>query len=87
MSQTNISFENLWHGSATDPASYVFAFYGAFWAYGGYDNVGNIVEEIKQPLKRNVPLAVISALLLVIAIYVLSKFYLDYLKRIFKVYQ
>jgi amino acid transporter len=50
----------------------VLAFYAAFWAYGGYDNVGNIVEEIAQPLRRNVPLSVISALLLVIAIYVLS---------------
>ncbi len=34
-------------------------------AYGGYDNVGNIVEEITHPLKRNVPLSVISALLMV----------------------
>ena len=74
MSQANISYDSLWNGSATDPASYVFAFYGAFWAFGGYDNVGNIVEEMKQPLKRNVPLAVISALLIVIAVYLLSRF-------------
>ena len=52
----------------------MFAFYAAFWAYGGYDNVGNIVEEIKQPLRRNVPISVITALVLVIAIYVLGKF-------------
>ena len=51
----------------------MFAFYAAFWAYGGYDNVGNIVEEIKEPLRRNVPISVISALVLVIAVYVLGK--------------
>ena len=68
----NISYENLWQDTSTNPASYVFAFYGAFWAYGGYDTVGNIVEEIKQPLKRNVPLSVTSSIVVVIAIYVLS---------------
>jgi hypothetical protein len=67
----NISYENLWHDTATNPASYVFAFYGAFWAYGGFDAVGFIVEEITQPIKRNIPLSVTFSIVVVIAIYVL----------------
>jgi amino acid transporter len=68
----NISYENLWHDTATNPASYVFAFYGAFWAYSGFDGVGFIVEEITQPLKRNITLSVTFSIVVVIAIYVLS---------------
>lgn len=72
-SRENLSFGNMWEGTSTDAAGYVFAFYGAFWAFSGYANVGNIIEEIQKPLKKNVSLAVILALCGVICVYLLGK--------------
>jgi len=72
-SQENLSFDNMWDGTSSDLGNYVFAFYSAFWAFSGYSNVGNIIEEIKKPLKKNVVLAVVLALSGVICIYLLGK--------------
>lgn len=45
----------------------------AFWAYDGFANVAAISGEIKNP-KRNIPLAVISGVSVVIVLYVLVNF-------------
>ncbi len=43
---------------------------GAFWGYEGWNNIAYIGEEIKDP-KRNLPLALMTGTLIVIAAYVL----------------
>jgi APA family basic amino acid/polyamine antiporter len=43
---------------------------GAFWGYEGWNGVGMIGEEIKNP-KRNIPLALIFGILIIISVYVL----------------
>ncbi len=47
---------------------FVAALVGALWAYDGWNNVGMVASEIKDP-KRNLPLALIGGTLLVILIY------------------
>ena len=44
---------------------------GALWAYDGWNNVGMVASEIKNP-QRNLPLALIGGTLGVIAIYMLA---------------
>ena len=45
------------------------ALVGVFWAYHGWMNIAPIAEEVKDP-QRNLPRAVISGVLLLIALYV-----------------
>lgn len=47
------------------------ALVGALWAYDGWNNVNMVASEIRNP-QRNLPLALIGGVLLVIAIYVLA---------------
>jgi len=47
------------------------AMMAAFWAYEGWNNIGFLGGEIKNP-KRSIPLALISGTLLVIALYTLA---------------
>src|SRR5690242_17466797 len=49
------------------------AMLSAFWAYDGFTNVTAIAGEIKNPT-RNIPIAVITAVLLVIILYVAVNF-------------
>ena len=46
---------------------------GAFWGYEGWNSVGMIGEEIKNP-KRNLPLALAFGMITIITIYVLLNF-------------
>jgi APA family basic amino acid/polyamine antiporter len=46
------------------------AMLGALWAYDGWNNVSYVAGEVKHP-ERNLPLALISSMLIVIALYVL----------------
>lgn len=46
------------------------AMLGAFWAYEGWLNIGFIGEEVKNP-QRNIPLALIFGILIIITIYLL----------------
>lgn len=50
-----------------------FAVIATFWAYEGWTNLNVVAGEIKNP-KRNLPLAIISAIVLVMIIYVLFNF-------------
>src|SRR3954454_12406038 len=46
------------------------AMLGALWAYDGWNNVSYVAGEVKHP-ERNLPLALIGSMLIVIALYVL----------------
>lgn len=52
-------------------AGFFAAMVAALWAYDGWNNVGMVASEIKEP-KRNLPLALIWGTLAVIAIYLLA---------------
>lgn len=45
----------------------------AFWAYDGWNNVGFVGGEVKNP-KRNIPLALISGVLFILLIYLIVNF-------------
>ncbi len=46
---------------------------GAFWAYDGFTNVVALAGEIKNP-KKNLPIAIIGGVLIVMALYVLINY-------------
>jgi len=52
-------------------AGFIAAMVGALWAYDGWNNVGMVASEVKNP-QRNLPLALIGGTLGVIAIYMLA---------------
>lgn len=73
-SQANIAsaFDMSTTNNTAVTGSAVFtAMLGAFWAYEGWNSVGLLGGEIKNP-HRNVPLSIILGLLLVITIYMLA---------------
>jgi APA family basic amino acid/polyamine antiporter len=52
-------------------AGFIAALVGALWAYDGWNNVGMVASEIRNP-QRNLPLALIGGTLGVIGIYMLA---------------
>jgi basic amino acid/polyamine antiporter, APA family len=54
-------------------AGFVAALVAALWAYDGWNNVGMVASEVKDP-RRNLPLALIWGTLAVIGIYLLANF-------------
>jgi APA family basic amino acid/polyamine antiporter len=52
-------------------AGFIAALVGALWAYDGWNNVGMVASEIRNP-QRNLPVALIGGTLAVIAIYMLA---------------
>ncbi|MDQ1469108.1 MAG: basic amino acid/polyamine antiporter, family [Bryobacterales bacterium] len=50
---------------------FIAALVAALWAYDGWNNVGMVASEIRNP-KRNLPLALIAGTVIVIAIYMLA---------------
>ena len=46
------------------------AFYGGLFAYGGWANITNVTEEVKN-CKRNLPLCIILSCIVVIIVYLL----------------
>ncbi|XP_025076280.1 b(0,+)-type amino acid transporter 1-like [Pomacea canaliculata] len=59
------------HGTETSAASIAKSFYFVMWAYGGWNNINNITEEVKNP-KRNIPLASVFSVFAVTIIYLLT---------------
>ena len=49
------------------------AMLGAFWAYDGWNNIGYLGGEVKNP-KRNIPIALFSGVSIVIVIYMITNF-------------
>ena len=70
----NIKYENFFLGTTSNPNLYVSALIGTFWSYSGYTATGNIAEEIKDPLKKNVVGSAIISVLGVTVIYILTNF-------------
>jgi basic amino acid/polyamine antiporter, APA family len=52
-------------------AGFIAALVGALWAYDGWNNVGMVASEVRNP-QRNLPLSLIGGTLGVIAIYMLA---------------
>jgi APA family basic amino acid/polyamine antiporter len=52
-------------------AGFIAALVGALWAYDGWNNVGMVASEVRNP-QKNLPLALIGGTLGVIAIYMLA---------------
>ena len=72
VAQFNIQYENLILGTSNRPDAYISAIIGAFWAYSGYDATNLIVEEIKEPFKKNLLGAAIVSLSTVTFVYILT---------------
>ena len=62
------NFENSFDGSNWNVESISLAIYSCTWAYGGYNNLNEIAEEIIHP-KKNIPRAIIISILAITAIY------------------
>ncbi len=45
------SFLSPFEGSSTDPAKYGIAFVAGYFSYTGWQALGNVVEEVKNPNK------------------------------------
>ncbi|XP_074646049.1 b(0,+)-type amino acid transporter 1-like isoform X2 [Tubulanus polymorphus] len=56
--------------SSTNPTSIALAFYSGLWAYGGWNNLNFVTEEMKNP-EKNLPRALMIAIPLVTVIYLL----------------
>jgi len=54
--------------SAVDWGKYGAALVGVLWAYHGWMNIGPVAEEVRQP-HRNIPLALLGGVFLLIALY------------------
>lgn len=50
---------------------FIAALVGALWAYDGWNNVGMVASEVRNP-KKNLPLALIAGTIVVIGIYMLA---------------
>lgn len=67
--QVGSAFPSAGFGNGLGFISIMFtAMLGAFWAYEGWLNLGFIGEEVKNP-QRNIPLALIIGIFIIIAIY------------------
>ncbi|XP_059158755.1 Y+L amino acid transporter 2-like [Physella acuta] len=58
-------------GTSTDPSSLAMALYSALWATRGGEDLNMVAEEVKNPA-RNIPLAAILGILVVIVVYTLT---------------
>ncbi|XP_041376667.1 b(0,+)-type amino acid transporter 1-like [Gigantopelta aegis] len=58
-------------GTTESPSTIALAFYGALFAYDGWNNLNYVTEELQNPT-RNLPLANIAGILLVMVIYILT---------------
>lgn len=52
-------------------AGFAAAMLGALWGYDGWDNLSYVAGEVKDP-NRNIPIAIIGSVLLIILLYVLA---------------
>ncbi|XP_071166973.1 b(0,+)-type amino acid transporter 1-like isoform X1 [Mytilus edulis] len=57
-------------GTIDNPTTIVSAVYSGLWAFDGWAQLNFVVEELKKP-KRNLPLCIISSVLLVLVVYLL----------------
>lgn len=60
--------------SSTAPGNYALAFFSAFWAYSGIQNSMNVVEEMREPLYKNITYSIIISQITIMAVYLLTNF-------------
>ncbi|XP_052801347.1 b(0,+)-type amino acid transporter 1-like [Mya arenaria] len=63
------NFEDAFEGTTNDVTSITLAVYSCMWAYGGYNNLNEIAEEMINP-KKNIPKSIIISLTLITLIYI-----------------
>ncbi|XP_059158757.1 b(0,+)-type amino acid transporter 1-like [Physella acuta] len=68
---TTSELDTGFSGTSTEPSSLALALYSALWATRGGENLNMLVEEVKKP-SRNIPLAAILGILVVIVVYTLT---------------
>ena len=59
------------NSGASDPLNYGNALYNQLFAFAGWNNLNYMISELKNP-QRNLPLAIVISLLMVISVYVLT---------------
>ena len=62
------NFDNSFQDSNWNVESISLAIYSCIWAYGGYNNLNEIAEEIINP-RKNIPRAIIISMIAITAIY------------------
>src|SRR3954469_18957659 len=78
MANSGGSCEGVADNVKVGSASYTFlggfaaAMLGALWGYDGWDNLTFVAGEVKDP-KRNIPLAIIGSMLLIIVMYIIAQ--------------
>lgn len=65
------NFKNSFVGSSVNPVDYGKALYFQLFTYGGWNNLNLMVGELKKP-EKNLPLAIIISMSLVIIVYLLT---------------
>ncbi|XP_069492262.1 large neutral amino acids transporter small subunit 1 isoform X1 [Ambystoma mexicanum] len=68
---TSLSPEHSFEGTSRDVGKWVLALYSGLFAYGGWNYLNFVVEEMIDPY-RNLPLAIIISLPIVTVVYVLT---------------
>ncbi|CAF2053480.1 unnamed protein product [Rotaria magnacalcarata] len=66
-----LNLKHSFDGTTTKPFGVALAFYKGLFAYGGWNNLNSVTEELKNP-KRNLWLSVVLGLPSVIVLYVLT---------------
>ena len=78
MTATNGTCEGVGDSVRYGSSTYTFlggfaaAMYGALWGYDGWDNLTFVAGEVKDP-RRNIPLAIIGSMFLIIVLYVIAQ--------------
>ena len=62
------SFQTGFEGSIPEATSISLALYSCMWAYGGYNNINEMAEELIQP-RKNIPKVLVISLSLITLIY------------------
>ena len=63
----------FWPGEAVNLSRFASALLAVLWAYHGWQNIGPVAEEIRNP-QRNIPLALLAGVGIVIALYLGTNF-------------
>ena len=70
--ETAVNLANFSYNTSTDFGSYVLAFFSASWAYSGLSACVGIIEDLKEPLKRNILTSLVISVFLVAVVYILA---------------